>query len=183
MSCRSHPSYTKGWTLSRGFGKTALALGHKRVPASPNTTFMQGAAVPLPREKRPSRKRTFKSTEMTRAMLRLGRSSAKRSSCPWLGRTGSAGQACRSRWVGKAVSSTTFSSTGVTQPEIRVRLSACLRDRIRDEGGHPEMDDFLQPSAPSLSLGRKSIGSGLLSETIISTNPISRRKDWGIAHS
>ncbi|QFS83053.1 Integrase core domain protein [Roseivivax sp. THAF197b] len=52
----------------------------------------------------------------------------------------------------------------VAHPEIRVRLPACLGDRIRDEGGHREMDDLLQPSAPTLSPRRQAPGAGLLAE-------------------
>jgi hypothetical protein len=52
----------------------------------------------------------------------------------------------------------------VAHPEIRVRLPACLGDRIGDESGDPEMDDLLQPPAPAFSLGRPTSGAGLLAE-------------------
>lgn len=52
----------------------------------------------------------------------------------------------------------------VAHPEIRMRLPACLGNRIEDEGGHPEMDDLLPPPAPSFSLQRQATGAGLLTE-------------------
>ena len=52
----------------------------------------------------------------------------------------------------------------LANPVIRMRLPACLGDRIRDESGHPEMDDLLQPPAPAFSPGRPASGAGLLAE-------------------
>ena len=52
----------------------------------------------------------------------------------------------------------------VAHPDIRVRLHACLGDRIREDGGHPEMDDFLQSPAPSFSPRRQATSTGLLAQ-------------------
>jgi len=50
----------------------------------------------------------------------------------------------------------------VADPDIRMRSLACLRDRIGDESGDPEMDDLLQSPTPSLSPRRQATGAGLL---------------------
>ncbi len=52
----------------------------------------------------------------------------------------------------------------MANPEIRVCLPACLGDRIRNEGGHPEMDDLLQPQTPTLRTWRQATSRGLLAE-------------------
>jgi putative transposase len=52
----------------------------------------------------------------------------------------------------------------VADAEIRVRLPARLGDRIRGQGGHPQMDDVLQPPTPTLRPWRQATCRGLLAE-------------------
>ena len=50
----------------------------------------------------------------------------------------------------------------VVYPEIRVRLPACLGNRIRDESGRPEMHYLLQSSRTQPR--QKASDAGLLAE-------------------
>lgn len=52
----------------------------------------------------------------------------------------------------------------MADPEIRVRLPSRLGDRIRSEGGHPQMDDLLQPQTPTLGPWRQTTRRALLAE-------------------
>ena len=65
----------------------------------------------------------------------------------------------------------------VAVAEIRVRLFACLGDRIRGQGRDRKMDGVLQPQATTLFPWRQTTSRGLLASEMKQPNPISRSKE------
>jgi len=47
------------------------------------------------------------------------------------------------RWMGRPVPRQHLHRAAVADIEIRMRLSACLGERVRSEGGHSKMDNLL----------------------------------------